>query len=744
MKNTRIAFLIVAILFLIFLGINPSRADSGLGFISGIAGRGGKTVKTSTAVSYKLLETYPACTITVYQGGTTTIATIYSNSSGTLKANPFFSDSTAAYSFFVAPGNYDIKFSGVGVSIPYAESKLSINTNIASAATDVINIRNAPYNAICDGNSHPLSSIYNSLSAAQVTYPFITSLTQQVDYAAIKKGSNDAFGPDLEIGPSITCPACPNYLPVDKTSTTSQIIDLGANYPVNIFVGKRLFLRFFNGFIESSYILSNTATTITLETPVDDYHCGGETCLTICGSPPQTFDCIAYAIGVGEHSILKANLNKPLYIPAGNCYLGSNTWTIKDAVGINIYGVGMGSSTITSNSAVFRTDGLWTSNIEKITWKCNNPIATGCFDIDGNVPGHAYATRSVQGNVYKQNQIVAANSTYGFISNRQGGSSAQGESLYEENRFENCLTCLYINGFNNLANKVIRGDFQNFLTGISLVAGSINVDTTSFESTRLYDQVTSGGFDIHTGEAGVTDSIVITGVRTESAQFFKGSSTQPAVLIGNRQYYGAVTNWSPNSSYTLHAILTKNVVSSGSTLIGRLFYVSVAGTSGGVEPVWPATGTIVDGTITWTEITPKIIDTTSISGFSAPGTISGFGNIFSGPVSIGGWSDPQTVGINASFTAAIGNISVQTTTFLVNSTTSSRVVTLPPAAINTIFIFKKIDSSANTVTITPSGTTIDNSGSSIVIPGGSLGYVTLQYSGENNIGASWWILNKSF
>lgn len=50
------------------------------------------------------------------------------------------------------------------------------------------------FNGICDGGSHPLSSVYGTLAAAQAVYPFVTSLTQQIDYAALQAMSNAALG----------------------------------------------------------------------------------------------------------------------------------------------------------------------------------------------------------------------------------------------------------------------------------------------------------------------------------------------------------------------------------------------------------------------------------------------------------------------------------------------------------------------------------------------------------------------
>lgn len=46
------------------------------------------------------------------------------------------------------------------------------------------------YGAIGDGNSHPLSQFFASLALAQVVYPFATSLTEEIDWAAFQKAAN--------------------------------------------------------------------------------------------------------------------------------------------------------------------------------------------------------------------------------------------------------------------------------------------------------------------------------------------------------------------------------------------------------------------------------------------------------------------------------------------------------------------------------------------------------------------------
>ena len=46
------------------------------------------------------------------------------------------------------------------------------------------------YGAIGDGKLHPLSERYSSLAAAQTVYPFVTALTQSIDWAACQKADN--------------------------------------------------------------------------------------------------------------------------------------------------------------------------------------------------------------------------------------------------------------------------------------------------------------------------------------------------------------------------------------------------------------------------------------------------------------------------------------------------------------------------------------------------------------------------
>ena len=50
------------------------------------------------------------------------------------------------------------------------------------------------FGAIGDGKAHPLSERYGTLAAAQAVYPFVTALTQTIDWAACQKAENNSRG----------------------------------------------------------------------------------------------------------------------------------------------------------------------------------------------------------------------------------------------------------------------------------------------------------------------------------------------------------------------------------------------------------------------------------------------------------------------------------------------------------------------------------------------------------------------
>jgi hypothetical protein len=137
-RLVRLLFLVLLLISIVSISIYAQTK------VNGIAQKGGKAVKTSSTTTYKLMETYPSCTVTVYLANTITLATIYSDTSGTLKSNPFTANSDASYNFYVNAGIYDIKFSGTGITSPFTISGISATTATGSLFPV------EAYGALCD------------------------------------------------------------------------------------------------------------------------------------------------------------------------------------------------------------------------------------------------------------------------------------------------------------------------------------------------------------------------------------------------------------------------------------------------------------------------------------------------------------------------------------------------------------------------------------------------------------------
>lgn len=87
---------------------------------------GGQTVTTQgIASTTKVQRSYPLCTVTVFNSGTLTPSTIFSDSGGTPKANPFSADAFGfAFFYITETQNVDIQFSGGGITSPFTRSDI--------------------------------------------------------------------------------------------------------------------------------------------------------------------------------------------------------------------------------------------------------------------------------------------------------------------------------------------------------------------------------------------------------------------------------------------------------------------------------------------------------------------------------------------------------------------------------------------------------------------------------------------
>ena len=100
------------------LGSSPlatvAHAQTTVEKVSGYCERGGQKVTTAGQTSTTTVQkSYPSCTVTVYRTGTSTLQTIYSNSSYGAKSNPFTADANGYFEFYSSVAQrLDVQLSG--------------------------------------------------------------------------------------------------------------------------------------------------------------------------------------------------------------------------------------------------------------------------------------------------------------------------------------------------------------------------------------------------------------------------------------------------------------------------------------------------------------------------------------------------------------------------------------------------------------------------------------------------------
>ena len=481
------------------------------------------------------------------------------------------------------------------------------------------------YGAIGDGSSHPLSETYGTLAEAQAVFPFVTALSQEKDYVAMKHVCNLAFGAD------------------------------GA-----------------------------------------------------------------------EHADINAHLNRNVRVPAGNFVFGADELLIRNASGIKIIGAGKRATKFFGNGRVLAFDGLWYSVLADFAIQKQAVNGVPALDIDGNVPGHPYATRGVQGNTLQNIFVDAGWDVYAFAICRQGGSGGQGsENSFHNVHLSSATEALYFqNGYNALANVFYGGNFQGYTKhGAFLLAGSIMFIMTGFQSTTGYTQVINGGFDIHAASGGVADRIIVIGTRTESLRHYKGAGSQTAIIDGALGT-PSVYVWTAGAVVPLNTVVIRNE---------KLYRVTVSGTSAGAEPVWPATGTVMDGTVEWTQTPLDWIDIAA-------------GEVRSALTQVGGIRIEKLFD-NAEVTADY-IVKQNDRVVYVDATAGPVTVTLPAdssaeSPTGRQVIVKKADTSANAVTVNQAdGGFVDFNPAPTTIPGGSRGALTFMQLGGGIVSRRWVIVGK--
>lgn len=136
--------------------------------IQGWAEEGNTTVLVSNLPSSnKVQGSFPLCTITVYEAGTSTKAAIFSDNASTPTplANPFTAIADGSWAFWAEFGLYDIVFSGSGITVPFTLYSVGIPSD--SRTIDISTIPS--YGELWQIANGTLISVVVTSSVATVT-----------------------------------------------------------------------------------------------------------------------------------------------------------------------------------------------------------------------------------------------------------------------------------------------------------------------------------------------------------------------------------------------------------------------------------------------------------------------------------------------------------------------------------------------------------------------------------------------
>lgn len=178
-----------------------------LGGRPAIVGGTQSTLKYQQSYPGALITVCPAGTSATCLAGTTPKATLYSNSTGTPKANPFNANTDGSASFYAVDGKYDITFSAGGIATPFTQFDVLLVDSLGSTISTIVNAANyatggagtlvSPYTS--DTGTGGIQEAYAALAAASPTYGAVYA---PASYYSITRtnGTNFAINSTVQVG----------------------------------------------------------------------------------------------------------------------------------------------------------------------------------------------------------------------------------------------------------------------------------------------------------------------------------------------------------------------------------------------------------------------------------------------------------------------------------------------------------------------------------------------------------------